>query len=156
RYADNQGYAVSVDPRAPGRPRPPRCSSMPPASSRRLSPELQARLKEVPSRPGVYLFHDQSSAIIYVGKSVCLRDRVRTYFSGRPATRKLRRLRREINAIEWQLTGSELEALLLESRLVKQHLPRFNTLLRNFRASPYLRIDWEDPFPLLEITREPC
>src|SRR6185369_2485748 len=128
---------------------------MPPASSRRLSAGLKARLQEVPSRPGVYLFRDQSGAIIYVGKSVCLRDRVRSYFTGQPATRKLRRLRREIQRIDWQLTGSELEALLLESRLVKQYLPRFNTLLRAVRASPYLRVDWADPYPRLEITRAP-
>lgn len=93
--------------------------------------------------------------MIYIGKSVCLRDRVRSYFTGTPPTRKLRRLRREIRAVEWQETGSELEALLLESRLVKRHQPRFNTMLRGFRAATYIRLDWSDPFPRLEVTRQP-
>jgi excinuclease UvrABC nuclease subunit len=103
----------------------------------------------------VYLFRDAADAIIYVGKSICLRDRVRSYFAARPATRKLRRLRREIRGLEWQETGSELEALLLESRLVKQFLPRYNRMLRSFRPAAYVRVDWRDPFPRLEMTRSP-
>src|SRR5207237_10885009 len=128
-------------------------SSMPRCTPR---PELAPRLKELPARPGVYRFYDAAGAMIYVGKSICLRDRVRSYFSGKPATRKLRRLRREIHSIDWIETASELEALLLESRLVKLHLPRYNTMLRLFRAAPYLRVDWRDPFPRLEITRQPA
>ena len=117
--------------------------------------ELQARLKELPASPGVYRFYDVSDAIVYVGKSVCLRDRVRSYFSGQAATTKLRRLRQEIVRFDWDETGSELEALLLESRLVKRHQPRFNVLLRDFVPLPYVRVDLEDPFPRLEVTRKP-
>lgn len=117
--------------------------------------QLKLRLAELPASPGIYRFYDASDGLIYVGKSVRLRDRVRSYFTGKADTKKLRRLRQEISRIEWQETGSELEALLLESRLVKQHLPRFNVLLKGFTPLPYVRVDLRDPFPRLEITRAP-
>lgn len=118
--------------------------------------ELQARLREVPTCPGIYRFYDAGGALVYVGKSICLRDRVRSYFTGQAATKKLRRLRQEVSRLDWQATGSELEALLLESRLVKLHQPRFNVLLREFVALPYVRLDTRDPFPRLEVTRGPA
>ena len=74
---------------------------------------------------------------------------------GQAATKKLRRMRQEISRLEWEVTGSELEALLLESRLVKQHQPRFNVLLREFIPLPYVRVDLEVAFPRLEATRSP-
>jgi excinuclease UvrABC nuclease subunit len=116
---------------------------------------LQAALREVPPAPGVYRFYDVSGALVYIGKSICLRDRVRSYFTGRATTKKLRRMRQEINSLDWQETGSELEALLLESRLVKRHQPRFNVLLRAFVPLPYVRVDLRDPYPRLEVTRAP-
>jgi excinuclease UvrABC nuclease subunit len=103
----------------------------------------------------VYRFYDVGGGLIYVGKSVRLRDRVRSYFTGKADCKKIRRLRQEVSAIEWDETGSELEALLLESRLVKRNQPRFNVLLRGFIPSPYVRVDHTDPFPRLEITRAP-
>ncbi|MBM3459883.1 MAG: excinuclease ABC subunit C, partial [Armatimonadetes bacterium] len=115
--------------------------------------ELQRRLREVPDAPGVYRFYDARTEIVYVGKSIHLRDRVRSYFSGRPATTKLRRMRQEIVELDWEETGSELEALLLESRLIKRHQPRFNVMLRGFVPLPYVRVDREDLYPRLEITR---
>lgn len=117
--------------------------------------QLRARLGEIPPTPGIYRFYDISGGLIYVGKSVRLRDRVRSYFSGKADTKKLRRLRQEISHIEWEETGSELEALLLESRLVKRMQPRFNVLLKGFTPLPYVRVDLNDPFPRLEITRKP-
>src|SRR5690349_12680684 len=94
--------------------------------------EVRRRLRGVPEGPGVYLFRDAREQIIYVGKSIHLRQRVRSYFHGRAEeSRKLRRLRYEARSLAWISTGSELEALLLESRLVKRYLPRFNVLLRN-------------------------
>ncbi len=116
---------------------------------------LQERLRQVPVCPGIYRFYDASGAIVYVGKSVCLRDRVRSYFTGRVVAGKVRRMRQEIVELDWQETGSELEALLLESRLVKHHQPRFNVLLRGFVPLPYVRVDTQDPFPLIQITRAP-
>lgn len=116
---------------------------------------LRARLNELPAGPGVYRFYDADRSLIYIGKSVCLRDRVRSYFTGKAAEKKVRRLRQEIAEIDWEETGSELEALLLESRLVKRHLPRFNVMLRGFVPLPYVRVDFHDPYPRLEVTRAP-
>jgi excinuclease ABC subunit C len=116
--------------------------------------EVRRRLSAVPDCPGVYLFRDAREQIIYVGKSIHLRQRVRSYFQQRAEeTRRLQRLRQEARSLGWIATGSELEALLLESRLVKQHLPRFNVLLRNYRNYPYIRVDFSDAYPRLEVTR---
>lgn len=111
---------------------------------------------QVPRAPGVYLFLDRRGEVLYIGKSVCLRDRVRSYFTGRAATPKLRRLRQEVAAVDWCITPGEIQALLLESRWIKQHQPRYNVLLREFSARPYLRLDARDPFPRLEVTRQPA
>jgi excinuclease UvrABC nuclease subunit len=118
--------------------------------------ELQAQLKQLPTRPGIYRFYDAAGSLVYVGKSVCLRDRVRSYFSGKADCKKVRRLRQEIARLDWEETGSELEALLLESRLVKRHQPRFNVLLRGFVPLPYVRVDLNDPYPRLDVTRSPA
>ncbi|HEU4753819.1 MAG TPA: GIY-YIG nuclease family protein, partial [Armatimonadota bacterium] len=116
---------------------------------------LRKRLSELPGSPGIYRFYDINGSVIYVGKSVSLRDRVRSSFSGRATTKKLRRLRQEIVSLDWEETGSELEALLLESRLIKRLQPRFNVMLRGFVPLPYVRVDLQDPFPRLEVTRSP-
>jgi excinuclease UvrABC nuclease subunit len=122
----------------------------------RNKPVLQARLKELPASPGIYRFYDANGALVYVGKSICLRDRVRSYFTGQAAGKKQRRMRQEISTLDWEVTGSELEALLLESRLVKRHQPRFNVMLREFVPLPYVRVDMADPYPRLELTRCPA
>lgn len=121
----------------------------------RCKSRLRERLNALPAAPGIYRFYDVSGAIVYVGKSVCLRDRVRSYFTGKATTTKLRRIRQEVTELDWCETGSELEALLLESQLVKRHHPRFNVLLRSFFPRPYVRVDLRSPFPRLEITRQP-
>jgi excinuclease UvrABC nuclease subunit len=121
----------------------------------RNKPKLRARLREIPACAGIYRFYDVDGAVIYVGKSVCLRDRVRSYFTGKADCKKVRRLRQEVAALEWEETGSELEALLLESRTVKRLQPRFNVMLRGFVPLPYVRVDLTDPFPRLEVTRSP-
>src|SRR5437870_3925422 len=118
---------------------------------------VRARLGELPACPGVYRFRDRAGRLLYVGKSVCLRQRVRSYFgehAGR--SQKLRRLRSRVAAVEWIETGSELEALLLESRLVKEHHPPFNSLLQRHRHLVFLRLDLADPFPRLEVTDRLC
>jgi len=117
---------------------------------------LQQRLRELPQAPGIYRFYDVSGALIYVGKSVTLRDRVRSYFTGRASCKKIRRMRQEISRLDWEETGSELEALLLESRLVKKHQPRFNVMLREFVPLPYVRVDFQEAFPRLQVTRAPA
>jgi excinuclease ABC subunit C len=121
----------------------------------RCKARLKERLTSLPAAPGVYRFYDVSGAIVYVGKSISLRDRVRSYFTGKAATKKLRRMRQEVTELDWSETGSELEALLLESQLVKRHHPRFNVLLREFFPRPYVRVDLRAAYPRLEITRQP-
>src|SRR5437868_2095878 len=102
---------------------------------------VRDRLSELPACPGVYLFRDRSRRLLYVGKSVCLRQRVRSYFGEHAGRfRKLRRLRSRAASVEWTEAGSELEALLLESRLVKEHHPPFNVLLHRHRHLVFLRL----------------
>jgi excinuclease UvrABC nuclease subunit len=115
---------------------------------------LKATLAALPLAPGCYLFRDLTGRIIYIGKSIALRRRVRSYFSPRmDEPGKTRRLRGEIASIEVRVTGSELEALLLESRLVKEHLPGYNRQLRNYKHYPFVRVDLSDPLPRLDVTR---
>src|SRR5438876_3479758 len=117
-------------------------------------PLVRQRLGAVPDCPGVYLFQDAQVRVIYVGKSIHLRQRVRSYYQKRAEeSRKLLRLRQEARSLAWIPTGSELEALLLESQLVKRHLPRFNVLLRNYRNYPFIRVDFAESYPRLAVTR---
>jgi hypothetical protein len=117
-----------------------------------LSRELLAGL---PSRPGVYLMKDQSGVVIYVGKAKCLKDRVSSYYSEPLGyTRKMDGLVESIVKIDHIVTGSELEALLLESKLIKQYHPRYNSQLRNYEAYPFIKVDLSQRFPRIYSVRE--
>jgi excinuclease UvrABC nuclease subunit len=112
-------------------------------------------LHDIPERPGVYLFHDARGAILYIGKALNLRRRVASYFHQRRAhPRRLRRMIRRARAVTTHETGSELEALLLESRLLKQETPPFNRLSTTYVALPFVKLTLAEPFPRLLITRE--
>jgi DNA polymerase III subunit epsilon len=112
----------------------------------RVKPYLDA----LPSSPGVYHFHDKQGYIIYVGKAKDLRDRVLSYFYYNIGhTEKVQRLVKAVHSITWKETETELSALLAESRAIKQHQPRFNTLLKNYRMYPFLRLDMRDEYPTL-------
>lgn len=115
---------------------------------------LRVKLAELPARPGCYLFKDAAGAVIYVGKAVNLRNRVRSYFqkSSRLAP-KVRRMVAEARDLETILTDGELEALVLECNLIKRHRPRFNVRLRDDKHYPYLCLTTSDPFPRLLMTR---
>jgi len=114
----------------------------------------QATLDGLPKQPGVYLLKDRHGKIVYVGKAGILADRVRSYFQkGADLTPKNRILVSLVKGIETMATHSELEALILESTLIKQHRPRFNVLLRDDKHYPYLRLPIRDPFPRLSIVR---
>ncbi len=120
----------------------------PPTSS------LQATLAHLPNRPGVYLMKDKSGEILYIGKALVLADRVRSYFQkGSDASPKTRVLVGLIHDVETMIAKSELEALLLESNLVKRHRPRFNVVLRDDKHYPYLRLPVKEHFPRLSIVR---
>src|SRR5579859_3424372 len=117
--------------------------------------QFEERLKHVPLLPGVYIWKDHTSKIIYVGKSKSLRDRMRSYFGNpRGLTSKTRRLVANIADFEIVLTSSELEALLLEMNLIKQHRPKYNILLKDDKSYPYIKVTLGEPWPRIFTTRK--
>src|SRR3954466_13828572 len=119
-----------------------------------MTMSLEDKLKNLPVSPGVYLHKDEAGKIIYVGKAKNLRNRVRSYFqSGRGHDRKTRELVRRIRDLEFIITDNEVEALVLESNLIKQHKPRYNILLKDDKQYPHLKLTINEPFPRVMITR---
>jgi excinuclease ABC subunit C len=117
-------------------------------------PELESLLKSLPTKPGVYVYKNASGKVIYVGKAVNLRARVRSYFhDSAQHSPKVRRLVSEIADVEFIVSRSELEALLLENTLIKQHQPRYNVRLKDDKRYPYIKVHWQDPFPRVTTTR---
>ena len=115
---------------------------------------LQSKLDHLPVQPGCYLFRNAKREILYVGKAAVLADRVRSYFQkGSDQTPKTALLVNEIADLETIVTRSELEALILESNLIKRHRPRFNIVLRDDKQYPYLRLPIKENFPRLSIVR---
>ena len=115
---------------------------------------LASTLAHLPNQPGVYLMKDKSGAILYIGKARVLADRVRSYFQkGRDPSPKTRAMTALVHDVETMIARSELEALLLESNLVKRHRPRFNVVLRDDKQYPYLRLPVKESFPRLSIVR---
>jgi excinuclease ABC subunit C len=118
------------------------------------SPDLALKLDTLPDRPGVYLMRAANQAVIYVGKAVSLRHRVRSYFqAGGRAHPRTARLVSEIADLEWIVTDTELEALILENELIKRHHPHYNVRLKDDKTYPYLKIHWQDDFPKITIVR---
>jgi DNA polymerase III subunit epsilon len=110
--------------------------------------KLRDRLAELPHSSGVYFFHDKFGNVIYIGKAKNLRDRVNSYFYHNIGhTEKVKKLVHAVRSITWQTTETELSALLLESRSIKQHQPRFNTLLKGYRKYPFIKIDTANEYP---------
>ena len=117
-------------------------------------PEIQQILDTLPTNPGVYLMHNERGEIIYVGKAINLRNRVRSYFHapyGQDA--KVWRLVERIRHIEFIVTETELEALVLECNLIKKWKPHFNVRLKDDKRYPYIKVSWQEPFPKVFITR---
>ena len=109
----------------------------------------------MPTKPGVYLMKDDLGAVIYVGKAISLRSRVRSYFyESAQEWEKTRQLARRVTDIEFIVTGSELEALVLESTLIKRHRPHFNVRLKDDKRYPYIKVTWQDDFPRVAVTRQ--
>ncbi|HYO47945.1 MAG TPA: excinuclease ABC subunit UvrC [Gemmatimonadota bacterium] len=116
--------------------------------------KVQERVSTLPRRPGVYLFKDGRGGILYVGKARDLRSRVRSYLqqaSALPA--KTRVLMSHVRDLDWMVTGTAAEALLLESNLIKEHDPRFNILLRDDKSYPYIKVTLNEDFPRVYVTR---
>ncbi len=119
-----------------------------------LPEHLAPILDTLPNKPGCYIMKDASGTVIYVGKAVNLRARVRSYFHhSAQHTHKTRELVQRIQEIEWIITGSELEALILEMNLIKQHRPRYNVRLKDDKRYPYIKVHWADPYPKITVTR---
>lgn len=116
---------------------------------------LEEELKKLPAKPGVYLMHDNKDSIIYVGKAVSLKNRVRQYFqAGRNVTPKIERMISNIDHFEYIITDSEVEALILESNLIKEHRPKYNTMLKDDKNYPYIKATTDEDYPRLLITRK--
>ncbi len=117
------------------------------------SDRISELLGNLPTKPGVYLHKDAEGNVLYVGKAINLRSRVRSYFHSNVDSIKTLRLRRQIADIEVITTETELEALLLEMNLIKQHKPQFNVRLKDDKRYPYIKVHWADPFPKVTVTR---
>lgn len=116
--------------------------------------DIQEELKKLPSRPGVYIMHDARDAIIYVGKAVSLKNRVRQYFqSSRNKGVKIERMVTQIARFEYIVTDSELEALVLECNLIKEHQPKYNTMLKDDKSYPFIKVTVNEVFPRVLFAR---
>ena len=120
-----------------------------------VNDHLQSLLDHLPTKPGCYLMKDAEGKIIYIGKAVNLRARVRSYFhNSAQHNRKTRKLVAKISDIEWIIVSSELEALILEMNLIKKHRPHYNIRLKDDKRYPYVKVHWSDEFPKVTVTRE--
>lgn len=117
--------------------------------------DIQEELKKLPQKPGVYIMHDAADTIIYIGKAVSLRNRVRQYFrpSHNEGIRKDQMVK-QIARFEYIITDSELEALILECNLIKEHRPKYNTMLRDDKSYPYIRVTLGEAFPRVLFSRQ--
>ena len=116
--------------------------------------QIEEELKKLPKSPGVYLMHGEQDEIIYVGKAVSLKNRVRQYFqSSRNKGAKIEQMVTHIRRFEYIVTDSELEALVLENNLIKEHRPKYNTMLRDDKTYPFIKVTLQEPYPRVLFTR---
>ncbi|MEA3459222.1 MAG: excinuclease ABC subunit UvrC, partial [Chloroflexota bacterium] len=116
--------------------------------------QLKDRLQTLPTKPGVYLMKDEKGKVIYVGKAVNLRSRVRSYFhASAHHSAKVRRMVAKIADVDFIVTDSEVEALILECNLIKEHRPQYNIRLKDDKRYPYIKVAWQDDFPRVYATR---
>ena len=120
-----------------------------------MNASLQAKLKTLPAAPGVYFHKDKTGEIIYVGKAAVLKNRVRQYFQKSAKDPKTEALVREINDTDWIVVDTEIDALFLESEMIKRYMPKWNILLRDDKTVSYVRIDMNNEIPYISFTRTP-
>ena len=119
-----------------------------------MTEEVAEKLKLLPDSPGVYIMKDAQGKIIYVGKAIILKNRVRQYFqSNKNHSPKVRAMVAKIADFETILTGSEVEALILECNLIKKHRPRYNISLKDDKTYPYVKVTLQEKYPRVYITR---
>lgn len=117
--------------------------------------DIEEELKKLPAKPGVYLMHDERDAIIYVGKAISLKNRVRQYFqSSRNKGVKIEQMVTHICRFEYIITDSELEALVLECNLIKEHRPKYNTMLMDDKTYPFIKVTVQEDFPRVFLARQ--
>lgn len=116
---------------------------------------IEEELKKLPGKPGVYIMHDETDEIIYVGKAISLKNRVRQYFQeSRNKSPKIVRMVEHIDHFEYIITDSELEALVLECNLIKEHRPKYNTMLKDDKSYPYIKVTVGEDFPRILFARQ--
>ena len=116
---------------------------------------IEEELKKLPGKPGVYIMHDARDEIIYVGKAVSLKNRVRQYFqSSRNKGAKIEQMVTHIARFEYIVTDSELEALVLESNLIKEHRPKYNTMLKDDKSYPFIKVTLNEAYPRVLFARQ--
>lgn len=120
-----------------------------------ISENLKAKLKTLPSAPGVYFHKNQKGEVIYVGKAAVLKNRVRQYFQNTEKDPKTEALVAEIFDTDWIVVETEMDALFLESEMIKRYMPQWNILLRDDKTVSYVRIDMNNPVPYVSTTRNP-
>lgn len=117
--------------------------------------DIKEELKKLPKQPGVYLMKDAYDNIIYVGKAIVLKNRVRQYFQNSAAlSPKIARMVQSVASFEYIVTDSEVEALILENNLIKKHQPKYNTMLKDDKSYPYIKVTVDEPFPRVLLSRE--
>ncbi len=117
--------------------------------------DIEEELRKLPAKPGVYLMHDEKDAIIYVGKAISLKNRVRQYFqSSRNKGVKIEQMVTHIARFEYIITDSELEALVLECNLIKEHRPKYNTMLMDDKAYPFIKVTVQEAYPRVILARQ--
>ena len=122
--------------------------------ARNVNGRIEEDLKKLPKDPGVYLMHDDKGEIIYIGKAKNLKNRVTQYFqSGRVRSPKIEKMIGLISYFEYTITDSEVEALILENNLIKEHRPRYNTMLKDDKTYPYIKLTMSEAYPRLVMTR---
>ena len=117
--------------------------------------DIEEELKKLPAKPGIYIMRDSKDTIIYVGKAILLKNRVRSYFqTSRNHTEKIKQMVGRIDHFEYIITDSELEALVLECNLIKEHRPKYNTMLMDDKTYPYIRVTTNEAYPRVLFSRE--
>ena len=119
----------------------------------KTSQKLKEKLILLPDKPGVYLMRNSSGKIIYIGKAKILKNRIRSYFSGTPTDNKTQQLVSFIHDLDYIITRTEQEALVLENNLIKKHKPKYNILLRDDKQYPFIKVTLHEPFPRIFVTR---
>lgn len=114
---------------------------------------IEEEIKKLPAKPGVYIMHDKNDKIIYVGKAVSLKNRVRQYFRKNNKTKRIENMVSLIDHFEYIVTDNEAEALILECNLIKKNMPKFNVLLKDDKTYPYIKITISEDYPNIYITR---